>query len=183
MQEHMFDNSSTDSDSSSLTWWLSTQGVETLNNCSIFIFAKSQYLSTHFFASPSIFGAPSGNLGVSYSRTRQLLNSSCGCQRSEHFFGTRRRALCSAYFHVECFPSLLDAGIVFVFPNQLVSSIFSTVVQKYVCCPCRTPTPPAMRSHLEKDNTGPSVRNFYMWYECLQKCMYIPPDVDFECLR
>ena len=46
--EHTFDNSPTDSSSSFLKWWSSKQGLETLRNCSVFLFANSQYLSTHF---------------------------------------------------------------------------------------------------------------------------------------
>ena len=33
------------------------------------------------------------------------------------------------------------------------------------------------------DEISPSVGNFYMWHKCLQNCIYIPPEVDFECLR
>ena len=52
--EYLFDNSPTDSSSSSLKLRSSKQGVETLCNCSVFLFASSQHLSTHFFAFPSI---------------------------------------------------------------------------------------------------------------------------------
>ena len=48
------DNSATNSSSSCLNWWLSMEGLETLNNCSTFLFANSQYCSTHFWACPSI---------------------------------------------------------------------------------------------------------------------------------
>ena len=44
----------TDSCSSSLNWWSSMHGVATLYNCWVVIFASSQYLATHFFASPSM---------------------------------------------------------------------------------------------------------------------------------
>ena len=48
----LFDNSPTDSSSSFLNWWTSKQGLETVKNCSTFLFASSQYLSTHFRACP-----------------------------------------------------------------------------------------------------------------------------------
>ena len=51
---HTFDNSPIDFVSSSLKWWSSMHGVATLNNCWVVLFASSQYLSTHFFAWPSI---------------------------------------------------------------------------------------------------------------------------------
>ena len=48
------DNSPTDSSSSCLNWWSSKQGLETWQNCSTFLFANSQYRSTHFRACPSM---------------------------------------------------------------------------------------------------------------------------------
>ena len=41
------------------------QGVETPNCCSMFLFAHSQYLSTHVVACPAMFVGPSGNLADS----------------------------------------------------------------------------------------------------------------------
>ena len=52
--EHTLGNSPTASNSSFLKLWSSKQGVETLRNCSVFLFASSLYLSTHFFTCPSI---------------------------------------------------------------------------------------------------------------------------------
>ena len=52
--EHTFDNSPTDFNSSSLKWWSSMQGVDTLWSCWVILFAYSQHRSTHFFAWPSI---------------------------------------------------------------------------------------------------------------------------------
>ena len=52
--EQTFDNSPTDPISSSLNWWSSRHGVATLRNCWVVLFASSQYLSTHFFAWPSM---------------------------------------------------------------------------------------------------------------------------------
>ena len=52
--EHTSDNSPTDSRSSFLNWWSSRQGLETLYSWSVFLFATSQYLSTHFWACPSM---------------------------------------------------------------------------------------------------------------------------------
>ena len=52
--EHTFDNSPTDWSSSFLKWWSCKQGLETLYTCSDFLFAKSQNLSTHFGACPSM---------------------------------------------------------------------------------------------------------------------------------
>ena len=51
---HTFDNSPTDPISSSLKWWSSKHGLAALCNCWIDLFASSLYLSTHFFASPSM---------------------------------------------------------------------------------------------------------------------------------
>ena len=51
--EHAFDNSPTVCNSSFLNWW-SSRWIDTLYNCSIFLFHYSQYLSTHFFACPSM---------------------------------------------------------------------------------------------------------------------------------
>ena len=47
--EHTCDNSPTDFVSSSLKWWSSMQGVDTLQSCWVVLFANSQYRSTHFF--------------------------------------------------------------------------------------------------------------------------------------
>ena len=52
--EHVFDNSPTDFVSSSLKWWSSMHGVDTLQSCWVVLFANSQYRSTHFFAWPAI---------------------------------------------------------------------------------------------------------------------------------
>ena len=52
--EHTFDNSPTDFISSSLNWWWSMHGVATLYDCWFVLFATSQYLSTQFFARPSM---------------------------------------------------------------------------------------------------------------------------------
>ena len=51
--ERAFDNSPTDSSFSFLKWWSAKQGLEALNNRSVFMFASSQYLSTHFWPCPS----------------------------------------------------------------------------------------------------------------------------------
>ena len=51
--EQTVDNSPTDSCSSSLNW-SSMHVVATLKNCWVVLFAGSQYLSTHFFAWPSM---------------------------------------------------------------------------------------------------------------------------------
>ena len=40
--------------SSSLNWWSSKEGLETLCSCSVFSFANSQYLSTHLWSCPSM---------------------------------------------------------------------------------------------------------------------------------
>ena len=47
--EHTFDNSPTYSSSSCLKWWSSEQGLETLYNCSVFLFATSQWCFNAFF--------------------------------------------------------------------------------------------------------------------------------------
>ena len=52
--DHTFDNSPTDSSYSFLNWWSSKHGLETLYNCFVFLFASSQYLSTHLWARPSM---------------------------------------------------------------------------------------------------------------------------------
>ena len=49
-----FDNSPTDFNSSSLKWWSSMHGVDTLLSCWFVLFANSQHLSTHFLAWPSM---------------------------------------------------------------------------------------------------------------------------------
>ena len=48
--EHTCDNSPADFSSSSLEWWSSMQGVDTLWSCCVVLFANSQSRSTHFFA-------------------------------------------------------------------------------------------------------------------------------------
>ena len=48
--EYKLDSSPTISISYFLTFWLSKQGVETLYNCSVFLFVNSHYLLTHFFS-------------------------------------------------------------------------------------------------------------------------------------
>ena len=52
--EHTCDNSPTDFIASSLKWWSSMHGVDTLQSCWVVLFANSQYRSTHFFAWPAI---------------------------------------------------------------------------------------------------------------------------------
>ena len=52
--EQTVDNSPTDSFSSSLHWWSSMHGVATWYDCWVVLFANSPYISTHFFAWPSI---------------------------------------------------------------------------------------------------------------------------------
>ena len=52
--EHSFDNSPTDFNSSSLKWWSSMLGVDTLWSWRVVLFANSQFRSTHFLAWPSI---------------------------------------------------------------------------------------------------------------------------------
>ena len=52
--EHVLDNSQTDFVSSSLKWWSSMHGVDTLWSCWVVLFANSQYRSTHFFAWPAM---------------------------------------------------------------------------------------------------------------------------------
>ena len=54
MCDHTFDNSQTDSSSSFLNWWSFKQRVETFYSCSNFVFAISQYRSTHLRACPSM---------------------------------------------------------------------------------------------------------------------------------
>ena len=54
MCEQTFNNSPSVSNSSSVNGRSSTQGVETLYVCSIFVFANSQNLSTLFSACPSM---------------------------------------------------------------------------------------------------------------------------------
>ena len=63
--EHTCDSSPTDSSSSCLNWWSSKQRLETLKNCSTFLFAKSQHRSTHFRACPSI---SQDKLHIGYNR-------------------------------------------------------------------------------------------------------------------
>ena len=53
--EQTVDNSPTDPFSSSPNWWSSMHGVATLYNCSVVLFASSQYLSKHLFPWPSMF--------------------------------------------------------------------------------------------------------------------------------
>ena len=48
------ESSPTDSSSFFLNGWSSKQGLETLYNGSAFLFANSQYLSTHFWVCPSM---------------------------------------------------------------------------------------------------------------------------------
>ena len=52
--EHAVDKSPIDLFSSSLNWWSSMHAVATLYNCWVVSFANSQYLSTHYFAWPSM---------------------------------------------------------------------------------------------------------------------------------
>ena len=52
--EHTCDNSPTDYVSSSLKWWSSMHGVNTLKSCWVVLFANSQYRTTHVLAWPSI---------------------------------------------------------------------------------------------------------------------------------
>ena len=52
--ENTFDNSPTDFNSSSLIWWSSIHGDDTLYSCWVVLFANSQYRSTHFLAWPSM---------------------------------------------------------------------------------------------------------------------------------
>ena len=52
--EHTVDNSPTHPISSCLNWWSSMRGVATSYNCWVVLLASSHYLSTHFFAWPSM---------------------------------------------------------------------------------------------------------------------------------
>ena len=52
--EHTLDNSPKDFISSSLKWWSSMHGVDTLWSCWVVLFAISQNRSTHFFAWPTM---------------------------------------------------------------------------------------------------------------------------------
>ena len=52
--EQTVDNSPTDPISSTSNWWSSIHEVATLHNCWEDLFTSSQYLSTHFFAWPSM---------------------------------------------------------------------------------------------------------------------------------
>ena len=52
--EHTCDKSPTDFISSSLKWWSSMHGVDTLKSCWLVLIANSQHRSTHFFKLPSI---------------------------------------------------------------------------------------------------------------------------------
>ena len=51
--EQTSENSPLFSSFSFLVWWSSNQGLKTLKSCSTFLFANSQYRSTHFRACPS----------------------------------------------------------------------------------------------------------------------------------
>ena len=53
--EHTLDNSPTVSSSSLLKLWSSRQRVETLYNCSVFLFASSQNLRKHFVRMSSLY--------------------------------------------------------------------------------------------------------------------------------
>ena len=74
-----------------------------------------------------ISSEPNSDVCVHFSRTKQLLRSSCGRQWSEHV-SVLVEELFGAYIHVECIPSKLDLSTAWVSPDQLVSSIFSTWV-------------------------------------------------------
>ena len=65
-----FWHSPTDPNSSSLNWWSSRHGVETLYSCWVVLLTTSQYRSTHFFARPSVSQGPCWDVCIKSPRTR-----------------------------------------------------------------------------------------------------------------
>ena len=127
-----------------LKLWSSMQRVETLYNCSIFLLARWQCLSTHFFAWPSLshdhvtvfareFSHPSNFL---------LLHQKFAIRT---FFWILRWYVRSACIHVECIPNTRGQKMVLVVQVRLISSISSSwdsssaFFQKISCHP-RIPT-------------------------------------------
>ena len=119
--------------SSFLSWWSSKQGLETLCNCSTFLFTSSQYISTHFFARPSISQDQATVFvwGCSHPGNFSVVPAEYGIQTSLCFLQWWFPVVC---IHVEYIPSRRDRGTKSVRQDQHSLSISSTWVPYSASC-------------------------------------------------
>ena len=123
--EHTLDNSPTDSSSSFLKWRSSKQGLETVFNWSVFLFASSQSLSTHFWACPSC----RKNHATVFARGSHPCNFPLLQQKL-----VSRTLLCSpwlqfhaVYINFECVPNFRDREMKLARLDPHFSSMSSTL--------------------------------------------------------
>ena len=112
--------------SSSLKWWSSMHGVDTLQSCCVDLLADSQYRSTHFFAWPSIFIRPWRDTKI-FRRFSEYGSVFCSLRKNSRF--KHGSVNCPQYlclFHIvfECIPSIHDQGKDVVSPRS--TSLLST---------------------------------------------------------
>ena len=106
------------------TWWSSRHGIETLYKCSVFLFASSEYRSTHFFAWPSIaydhatvFALSFPILVISQSLQQRFVIRTPAC--------IPQWCIRSIYIYVVYIPGIHGQEVMSVLPDQPISSIFS----------------------------------------------------------
>ena len=115
---------------SSLKWWSSKHGVATLYNSSVFLFASSQYLSTHFFAWPSMSQDHEEVVFVSDFRSfsfRWLFHCTSRNSGFKHTFMNYPQYPCLYDLLFECIPTTHGLGRMLVLPNKRLSFVFSTL--------------------------------------------------------
>ena len=131
--EHTCDNSPTDFISSSLKWWSSMHGVDTLYSCWVVLFADSQYRSTHFFAWPLHIIRPWRNTKI--LRVWKLFYSSPLKFSMRTWFCNCPQYLCS--FHI-VFESRKDVGSpksTSLLRSFHIGSLFCFFFQPILCHP------------------------------------------------
>ena len=126
--EHTCDNSPTDFISSSLKWWSSMHGVDTL-------YAESSYLPTHkIVPHTSLHDQPCHTTMKKYEYFEGMVISLILPQKFaiRTWFCNCPQYLCLFDILVECNPNKLGQGTMSVLPNQRLSQVLSTSDQDFV---------------------------------------------------
>ena len=100
------------------------QGVETSKNCSVFSFASSQYLSTHFQHVLSCRRTTQPSSRAAFFPPWKFFGCSSRNSRFEHFSLFIDNYFGGVYIHVECIPSFREREMKWVRQDQLFHPCF-----------------------------------------------------------
>ena len=129
--EHVLNNSPTDFVSSSLKWWSSMHGADTLRSCCVVLLAKSQYRSTHFLVWHDLPYSKTTKR-IDFFRAWKFFSCSCG------IFGIKLGSVfvnnIFAYFTMSLSTSQENIYLrnMLVLSNRLLCWVLSTSDQDFV---------------------------------------------------